>query len=100
MPSQERWTESGFNSSWGKLRNRLLKEGKIAPGLTFHGLRHTLGTRLQEAEATDQQIMDIRGRKSPSMARHCSASAKMPERTNGLVLSIDVRSARTTTKSP
>jgi integrase len=85
------WTESGFNSSWSKLRNRLLAEGKVAPGLTFHGLRHTLGTRLKEAGASDQQIADILGQKSLSMARLYSEGAETPEETRGLVLKIDVR---------
>ncbi|MDB5597419.1 MAG: integrase [Hyphomicrobiales bacterium] len=87
----EKWTESGFNSSWSKLRNRLLTAGKVSVGLTFHGLRHTLGTRLKEAGASDQEIMDILGQRSPSMAKHYSEGAEMPEKTKGLVLSINVR---------
>ena len=37
------WTESGFRASFFKLIRKLVKDGKVAPGLTFHGLRHTLG---------------------------------------------------------
>ena len=45
------WTESGFNSTFGKFIGRLEAEGLVEPGLTMHGLRHTLGTRLREVTA-------------------------------------------------
>lgn len=87
----EAWTVSGFDSSFGKLILKLKKDGKVAAGLTMHGLRHTLGTRLKEAGATDQEIADILAQKSTSMARHYSEGAETPEKTQGLVLSMDVR---------
>lgn len=43
------WTESGFNSSFIKAMAALKREGKVGDGLTFHGLRHTVGTLLVEA---------------------------------------------------
>ena len=36
------WTLSGFNSSWQKFRHKLEREGRIGPGLTLYGLRHTV----------------------------------------------------------
>jgi hypothetical protein len=42
-------TDSGFNSSWHMFKKGLQAEGLIEPGLTMHGLRHRLGTRLREA---------------------------------------------------
>jgi integrase len=41
------WTPMGWNASWGKFRRALEAEGVIGKGLTCHGLRHTLGTRLR-----------------------------------------------------
>lgn len=87
----EKWTESGFNSSWATFRDGLLAEGKVAKGLTFHGLRHTLGTRLKEAGATAEQRKDILGQKSVAMAEHYAEGAELDEKTKGLVLSLDVR---------
>lgn len=87
----ERWSESGYNSSFGKFIATLEAEGKVAKGLTMHGLRHTLGTRLSEAGASAEEIMTILGQKSPAMARHYSEGAETDEKTKGLVLSLDVR---------
>jgi integrase len=87
----EKWTESGYNSSFGKLIAQLVTDGKVAKGLTMHGLRHTLGTRLSEAGASAEEIMTILGQKSPAMARHYSEGAETDEKTKGLVLSLDVR---------
>jgi integrase len=33
------------------LRDQLENEGKVGTGLTFHGLRHTVGTKLADAGA-------------------------------------------------
>jgi len=67
----------------------LLTQGKVAPGLTFHGQGHMPGTRLKEAGARDQQIADNPGQKSPSRARLYSEGVRAPEETPGVVLKID-----------
>jgi integrase len=40
------WTESNFNSTFIKAIAKLSRGGRVGPGLTFHGLRHTVGTLL------------------------------------------------------
>jgi integrase len=50
------WTERGFNASWRTFKGGLEAEELFEPGLTPHGLRHTLGTRLREAGADDRTI--------------------------------------------
>lgn len=69
------WTSSGFNASFGKFINRLEAEGLVQPGLTMHGLRHTLGTRLREATNDIDLIRRILGHQTLVMAQHYSASA-------------------------
>ena len=59
------WTESGFNSTFGKFIDRLEAEGDVGPGLTMHGLRHTLGTRIQGGHC--------RSRPNPSYPRPANA---------------------------
>jgi integrase len=41
-------TAEVLRNAFFRLIRRLVAEGKIAPGLSFHGLRHTLGTFLAE----------------------------------------------------
>lgn len=69
----------------GAPSKRLEAEGLIEAGLTPHGLRHTLGTRLREAGADDRTIADILGQKSVSMARHYSENAALPAHAGALV---------------
>lgn len=73
------WTADGFDTVWQRFKTKLEKDGAIAPGLTIHGLRHTLGHMLHEAGATDRDIADILGHAGTAMARHYSANAAMPE---------------------
>jgi integrase len=86
----EPWTPMGWNASWGKLRRSLEAEGVIGQGLTCHGLRHTLGTRLREAGADDRTIADILGQRSTAMARHYSENAALPDNAKALVTGLNL----------
>jgi integrase len=88
------WTESGFNASFRKFKIALEIEGLIGKGLTLHGLRHTLGTRLREAGADDRTIADILGQKSATMARHYSESARLPDQARELLMNLDPTRAK------
>lgn len=86
----EPWTESGFNSTFGKFVDALEAAGKVGPGLTFHGLRHTVGTRLKEAGADDRAIADILGQSSTAMAAHYSRQADTSKRDAALIDATDI----------
>jgi integrase len=91
------WTETGFNASFRTFKKGLEKEGLVAPGLTPHGLRHTLATRLREAGADNRTIADILGQKSTSMAQHYSEGASLPEHAQRLMAEIDPATKRNKT---
>jgi integrase len=55
---------------------RLIEEGKVQPGLSFHGLRHTLGTVLAEAGCDAPTIAAVLGQESTTMAEHYSKTAR------------------------
>ena len=84
------WTESGFNSSFGKFIDRLEAAGKVGPGLTMHGLRHNLATRLKEAGADDGTIADLLGQRTTAMSRHYSAEADLPKSTRALMMGLNL----------
>ncbi|AVX04275.1 hypothetical protein MXMO3_01750 [Maritalea myrionectae] len=48
------WTPDGFRSSWGKYRDRLEEQGLIDGGGTYHGLRTTVQTILDEHGYADE----------------------------------------------
>ncbi len=69
------FTESGFRASFFKLLRDLQQKGKIAPGLTFHGLRHTVATRLADAGADERTIMAMTGHTTAAMVQRYTKSA-------------------------
>ena len=90
------WRESGFNSTFSKFIDRLEAEKKIAPGLTMHGLRHTVGTRLREAGAELDDVRRLLGQKTLSMAQHYSESADRSEEAREMIDKLDVLGDRNT----
>ena len=70
------FTESGLRTSFFRLVRTLVAEGKVEPGLSFHGLRHTLGTTLAEAGCDAATIAAVLGQATTKMAEHYSKTAK------------------------
>jgi hypothetical protein len=83
------WTESGFNSTFMKFVDRLEAEGLAQSGLTMHGLRHTLGTRLREVTNDLDLIRRILGQQTLSMAQHYSESADTSKQARKAMRKID-----------
>lgn len=79
------WTKSGFDSAWQPLKAKLLKEGKIEPGLTLKGLRHTVGTILAEMGFDDRTIADMLGHETLTSARIYSKRANRTKKMRGVV---------------
>ena len=91
------WTADGFRTSFGKEMRRLRDSGAIEPGLTFHGLRHTVGTLLREVTDDLDLIRRWLGQKTLAMAIHYSDTADTSEQMRKLVERLDPlgRKART-----
>lgn len=62
-------TEAGLRKAFRTLILRLQREGKVAPGLTLHGRRHTLGDTLADLGADPRMISAVLGH------RHVASSA-------------------------
>lgn len=74
------YTGSGFRSLFFRLIRDLEKENKIGKGLTFHGLRHTVGTNLADTGADDLTIQTILGQKSTVAAQRYRRDANKKKR--------------------
>lgn len=96
------WTVSGFRASWRPLRERLEAEGKVQPGLTLYGLRHTVAVILKELGYDDRSIADALGQKTEAMARHYSKGADLRRKMVGVASSLEaeVNSRRTKVVKP
>lgn len=65
---REPWTEDGFRASFFRRVRELRAAGKVRPGLTFHGLRHTIARSAREAGESESRIAAAIGDRSPAMA--------------------------------
>ncbi len=74
------WTESGFNATFIKTMRSLERAGKVEAGLTFHGLRHTVGTLLVEAGFDIDTVRRWLGQKTLAMAIHYTETADTTDR--------------------
>jgi integrase len=83
------WTENGFRSSVFKFLGRLEGEGKVGPGLTIHGLRHTCGTLLRELGFDKDTIADMLGQEDAGMAEWYARDADLERKLVGVVREID-----------
>ena len=63
------WTQDGLQTSFQRLKRRLLADGLIGEGLTLYGLRHTVAVILREAGHDERTIADALGQKTIEMAR-------------------------------
>jgi hypothetical protein len=92
------WTESGFRASWRSVRTRLESEGRIGPGLTLYGLRHTVAVILRESGADERTIADALGQKTIEMARHYAKGADLKRKMRGVVRGFDAEVNRRRTR--
>jgi integrase len=83
------WTENGFRSSVFKFLGKLEGEGKVKPGLTIHGLRHTCGTLLRELGFDKDTIADMLGQEDAGMAEWYARDADLQRKLDGVVKKLD-----------
>ena len=93
------WTVSGFRASWRPVRLRLEREGRIGPGLTLYGLRHTSAVILRELGYDERTIADALGQKTIEMARHYAKGADLAPKMRGVVKQFDAELNRRRTKA-
>ena len=91
------WTVSGFNSSFIKAVARLEANGQVGAGLTFHGLRHTVGTLLVEAGCDIDTVRRWLGQKTLAMAIHYSETADTAKQMRRILKKFDPLGSKTRT---
>jgi integrase len=90
------WTESGFRTSLFKFLKELERDGLVGPGLTFHGLRHSVGTELRELGFDTRTIADMLGQKTEAMAAHYSRDADLSKKMRRVVRRMEQANTRGT----
>jgi integrase len=69
------YTRDGLDSVFEKLKVGLVRENLIRAGLTFHGLRKSLGKRAADAGFSENDIGATLGHSSPASARSYTIEA-------------------------
>jgi integrase len=92
------WTVSGFRASWRPVRQALEAAGRVGPGLTLYGLRHTVAVILREIGYDERTIADALGQKTIEMARHYAKGADLRPKMRGVVTSLDAEWHKRSTK--
>jgi integrase len=92
------WTVSGFRASWQKVRKKLEIAGKIQPGLTLKGLRHTVATILSEMGFGPEIIREMLGQKTDAMARLYSRRADVGRKLAAPIADFEAEMDRRRTK--
>ncbi len=77
---------------------KLEEEGKIGPGLTLYGLRHTVAVILREAGFDERTIADALGQKTIEMARHYAKGADLKPKMRKVVVILNAELNRRRTK--
>lgn len=62
-------TDSGFRTMFFRLIAELEAAGKVGPGLTFHGLRHTVGTEVADLGGSVDDVKAALGHRSDAAAK-------------------------------
>jgi integrase len=83
------WTIDGFATSMFTFLRKLESEGRVGPGLTMHGLRHTCGTTMRELGFDLQTIADMLGQEQAGMAGWYSRDAELEGKLAGVVDKLD-----------
>ena len=92
------WTTTGFNASFIKAIAKLAEQGLVQSGLTFHGLRHTVGTLLIEAGNDIDTVRRWLGQKTLAMAIHYSETADTSARMKSVIGGFDPLGSKQRTK--
>lgn len=85
------WTVEGVKSAWERLRDRLEMEGKLEPGATFHGLRHTGPTWMEEEGYDETQTKHFLGHGPKTVSGHYGQTASRKKLVTELSLVIERR---------
>lgn len=92
------YTSNGFQRMFFGLIRQLESAGRVRPGLTFHGLRHTAGKLLADQGVDPRTIAALLGHKTLQMAAHYSDEADRKKRAVAAVAKLRPRTKMSNTR--
>lgn len=83
------YTENGFRTVFFRFIRDIEAEGAVAPGLTFHGLRHTAGRMLADAGCDTRDIQAVLGHRTAAMSEHYAKGADTRRRADAAITKLE-----------
>ena len=83
------YTRDGLDSVFDQLKRNLVKAKTIRPGLTFHGLRKSLGKRAADAGFSELDIAAALGHSSPASSRPYTVEAARKSGARRVIQALD-----------
>jgi integrase len=90
----EPYTRDGFKTNFHKLKAKLVEAGKIRKGLTFHGLRKSLGKDAADMGFSENDIAGALGQSSPASARPYTVEHRQREAARKVIRALEERGKR------
>lgn len=85
------WAYEGLKTAFQRHRDALEAKGIIAPGVTFHGLRHTVATILEEAGFDELEYRHQMGHGPKTISGHYAMTAERRDLLTRMALTIEER---------
>ncbi len=85
------YTRDGLDSVFEKLKVDLVREKLIRSGLTFHGLRKSLGKRAADAGFSELDIAAALGHSNPASSRPYTIEAARKSGARRVIRALDKR---------
>ena len=90
----EPYTRDGLDTMFDRLKRELVTEKVIRPGLTFHGLRKSLGKDAADAGFSENDIAGALGQANPASARPYTVEAKQKAAARRVIKTLERRGKR------
>lgn len=88
------YTRDGLDTLFDRLKRKLVAESKLRPGLTFHGLRKSLGRDAAELGFSENDIAGALGQLNPASARPYTQEARQKQAARRVLKALERRGKR------
>lgn len=88
------YTRDGLDTMFDRVKRKLVEEKLIRPGLTFHGLRKSLGKDAAELGFSENDIAGALGQANPASARPYTVEARQRAAAKKVIRALERRGKR------
>jgi integrase len=87
-------TRDGLDTMFDRLKRKMIAEGPVRPGRTFHGLRKSLGKDAADLGMSENDIAGALGQAHPASARPYTVEAKQKDAARRVMRALERKGKR------